>query len=167
MLDSRRPLLMGWGGEVGRSFYWYKDDKSDTTSSLITPNEILNRMSMPETPYLLDRASKWLESLPIKNNFLTLDLLYLEQRLACWAGPSLYGHVYNRFRLYPFTHRRIIEIMLSLPPDYKRTETLATDIIKSQWSELLDFPFNKPLGIKKIFYFAHKDFQLAKSNIKN
>ncbi len=148
-LDPQRAFLLGLGGEVGRSFYWRA---SDTESTPIAPNELLQMIHLPVTPDFQEQANQWLKNLGILNTFTVLDFLHIEQRLGCWAGPLQYGHITSAFRIYPLCHRKIIELMLSLPPDYKRSQMLAHDLIKSLYSELLMFPFNEPIGIKRYFW---------------
>ena len=143
-LESDRIYLPGIAAEVGRAFYWRKQD---TAESAISAVEILERLRMPQTPLLLQGAEQWLAELPARNRFEALDLLYLEQRLGCWAAPLHYGLVNNGFCLSPFVNRRLLEIMLSLPTAYRRDRFLARDLIAQQWSELLTLPFNRYPGI--------------------
>ena len=142
-LEGDRIYLPGIAAEVGRAFYWRKHD---TAEGAISAVEILERLRMPQTPLLLQRAEQWLAELPAKDRFEVLDILYLEQRLGCWAAPLHYGLVNNGFCLSPFVNRRLFEIMLSLPTTYRQNQLLARDLIQQQWSELLDFPFNRYPG---------------------
>ena len=84
--------------------------------------------------------------MPVDNTFSLLDLLYLEQRLGCWGGPSGYGHVAGRCRLFPLMHRAVFDAMLQLPFEYRAAQRLAHDLINSRWPELLRLPFNTPTG---------------------
>ncbi|MEL6930463.1 MAG: hypothetical protein AAFO95_17795 [Cyanobacteria bacterium J06600_6] len=144
-LESDRIYLPGIAAEVGRCFYWRRQD---TTEQEVSAIEILERMRMPQTPLLQQKAQQWLTQLPVKDRFAVLDLLYLEQRLGCWAGPLHYGLVNNGFCLSPFVNRRLLEIMLSLPVDYRQNQLFARDLIRQQWSELLTMPFNRYPGIQ-------------------
>lgn len=150
-LDPDRIFLPGLASEVGRSYYW---NKYDTASSSLSESILLKKIHIPAISELKKRAFQWLEELPTKNSLTILDLLYIEQRLGCWAGPLHYGLVSNGFVLSPFVHRKIFEIMLSLPPDYRRNQLLTRDLISTQWSELLYFPFNEYIGVKKYFHIA-------------
>ena len=144
-LESDRIYLPGIAAEVGRCFYWRKQDSAEGG---ISAAEILARLRMPQTPLLLERAEAWLTQLPTKDTLQMLDMLYLEQRLGCWAGPLHYGLVNNGFCLSPFVNRRLLEIMLALPADYRQNQLLARDLIQQQWSELLNIPFNRYPGVK-------------------
>ncbi|MBG1241904.1 hypothetical protein [Nostoc sp. NZL] len=152
-LDPQRGILIAIGSGVGRSQNW---SGSDTESTFIDSNELLQRLKLPVTAYLKKQANQWLTNLAINNSFTILDFLHIEQKLGCWAGPQHYGHITSAFRAYPFCHRKIIEIMLSLPPDYKRSQMLANDLIKNLYPELLMFPFNEPIGLKRYFWIFKK-----------
>ena len=153
-LESDRIYLPGIAAEVGRAFYWRKQD---TAESAISAVEILERLRMPQTPLLQERAEQWLAQLPAKNRFEVLDLLYLEQRLGCWAGSLHYGLVNNGFCLSPFVNRRLLELMLSLPIGYRQQQLLTRDLIQQQWSELLSLPFNRYPGIRgQLLVFQQK-----------
>jgi hypothetical protein len=97
---------------------------------------------MPTVPGLLTRAKRWLDDLPTENLFTILDFLHFEQRLGAWVGPQEYGHVATRFAVSPFCHRRIVQLKLTLPIEYRRRDRLATDLLKIRWPELLEVPFN-------------------------
>lgn len=148
-LEPQRGLLLGMGGEIGRAIFWRA---SDTESTSITPEELLNILELPVSPYLKEKANQWMVNLGTNNAFKVLDFLLIEQRLGCWAGPQQYGHITSAFRVYPLCHRTIVEKMLSLPPAYKRSEMIANDLIKNLYPELLMLPFNKPIGIKRYFW---------------
>ena len=61
-----------------------------------------------------------------------------------------------RFLMYPLNSRRIYEKMLSLPQDYRREERLPEDLIRLKWPELLEFPFNEPVGLLKLEFQARR-----------
>ncbi|MBD2448763.1 hypothetical protein H6G76_16705 [Nostoc sp. FACHB-152] len=147
-LDPQRGLLLGMAGEIGRAIYW---SASDTESTQIAPDRLLNILELPVHPYLEERGYQWLNSLGTNNAFSILDLLFIEQRLGCWAGPQQYGHITSAFRIFPLCHRKIIELMLSLPPNYKRSTMMVNDLINNLYPELLRFPFNNYTGLKRYF----------------
>ena len=143
--ESQRALLSGQAGDVVRACYWR--DRF-TESSVLTPADLLKEIQVTVSPESRDRAGQWLDALPIDNPLIALDMLYIEQRLGCWAGPRDYGHVDNVLSLYPFSHRRVFQAMLSLSPQAKQTKALEGELIRSQWPELLELPFNAPLGLR-------------------
>lgn len=144
-LDSSKIILTGLCGEVGRSFYWRKEDLKGGN---LTPSLILKRMGFPEHPKLLKLAQEWCVSLLEFEFCDALDLLYIEQRLGCWAGPNYYGHD-NIVRIAPLSDRKIFELMISLPKEYRYQDAMPKDIIMLLWPDLLSFPFNEPIGIAR------------------
>ena len=74
--------------------------------------DLVQRMGLPLADRIIERGDQWLDGVPCENAFTILDLLYLEQRVGCWASPQLYGHVGQLFTVYPFNHRDIIDAMI-------------------------------------------------------
>ena len=162
--DRKCVTLLGLGGEVSRGFYWRPND--DPAFPLAS-RELLRRFSFPAVDILVKEAANWLSELPTANLFEKLDLFYLEQRLGCWAGPSMYGPVGSRFLAYAFNSRQIYDKMLSLPGDYRREGRLSKDLIRLKWPELLEFPFNEPLGLLKLERKARNCLAVAKRAVGN
>jgi hypothetical protein len=151
-LDPDRAVCMGAGGELGRGFHW-RD--GDTESSPISVDDLMDKRELIDTPEIRHRCGEWLERLGVKNSLTVWGLLYNELFNGCWFGPLLYGFTSSALHILPFSHRRIIEIMLSLPTDYRRDNMLPIDVIKREWPELLRFPFNWPIGIRRYLYAIH------------
>ena len=149
-LTSTHMRMPGLGGEIGRSYYWQPYDRSD---SIIRAPDLLLRMHLPTDTTSLRNVDDWLASLPSwLDTYDVLDLAYIEHRLGCWAGPSLYGSdPYFLGQLVPFGDRYLIERMLSLPPHYRQKQEMTRDIICEAWPELLSFPFNRYTGIRYHF----------------
>jgi len=150
-LGPQRPVLLGAAGELGRGFHWRK---GDTETSRITADDLLLKSQMPNTPQIHQRAQRWLAGLPLKSALTIWGLLYNELFNGCWFGPLLYGWVSNAFCLFPFCHQRLIEIMLSLPAEYRRSNSLPIDLVKNLWPELLSLPFNWFVGLQRWRYSA-------------
>jgi hypothetical protein len=148
-LDSHRAVLLGVAGELGRGFHWRDGDDAN---SAIAAADLLARRKTPKTPQTLQRAGQWLEELPVRNALAIWGLHYHEQLDGCWASPQLYGLQEQGLFMYPFSHRRIVELMLSLPAEYRRQMRLEDDLIGRAWPELLELPFNWPLGISGYLY---------------
>lgn len=161
-LDTKLPMFWGTAGELGRSYHWRR---GDTKSSKISAEDLLQHLTrlLPGVSgsRIRTRAQKWLEALPLRNALSVWGLLYNEQYDGCWIGPKEYGYTYNCFRLWPFCHRRSIEIMLSLPADYRQNLRFERDVIESQWPELLRFPFNWPMGWRKLLLFMRRRTKLV------
>ena len=143
--EGEQIQLTGLAGEVGRAYYWRE---SDTEGSVLTEHEIVTRLRLPTDPLIVKATQDWWETVPVHDTLLKLDLLYIENRLGCWAGPSMYGSQ-RRFFLSPFNSRSVFDAMLSLPPDLRRTNFLPQALIEERWPELLLLPFNTPVGWKQ------------------
>jgi hypothetical protein len=79
---------------------------------------------------------------------ILLDLLYLEQRVGCWAAAQFYGHVGPRSFIVPFNQRRVIDALFHLPYDFRLNDRLAEVAIDATWPALLDLPFNEFTGLE-------------------
>jgi hypothetical protein len=152
-LDPARVNVVGLAGEVGRAFYWRK---SDSPTSPLSWSDLLERIRAPALEQIGERARRWLEGVPLRDTLTILDLLYLEQRLGGWAGPTLYGNVRSRYIVLPFNAPRIFQLMLTLPYEYRRANRFAEDLIRARWPELLDLPFNEPIGWRRWFWEARR-----------
>jgi hypothetical protein len=85
----------------------------------------------------------WLDQLRTYTSFFTLDLAYIEQRLAMAHAPAEYSSDGSyRFVLYPMNDRRVLDLMLSLPVQYRRDQQLWEDICRVCWPSLRLFPIN-------------------------
>ena len=142
-LEARRLSLAGMGGEIARAYYWRP---SDVDAVALTPEDILDRMHMPRHPSLVSSAAEWLSGLPFPTvqRLQSLDLLYMEQRLGCWAAPQRLGLAECPIGISPMNHREVIKAMLSLDPEHKRVGRLQEDITRLAWPELLRLPYNAP-----------------------
>ena len=150
MIDSFQHesfILTGIGGAIARAYYW-RD--GDTPSTQVTVPLLIGRTKLPLNDDILKAGERWLAELPFKDAFLTFDVFYLEQRVACYSSPSRYGYTSPAVMIYPLAHRACIEAMLRLPSDYKRREQLHKDIITQEWAELLEVPINQDFGWPRI-----------------
>lgn len=142
-IRPEHSLAPGMAGEVARAYYW---KPSDTPNTQLSPEELVQRLHLPAHPTLTSAAAEWLATLPPLDAFGILDLLYLEQRIGCWASPQVYGPLRSAPTVFLLSHRRIIEAMLGLPPAVKRKSQVADEIIRQAWPELLSVPFNQYVG---------------------
>lgn len=152
-LDPKRVYLPGFVGEVGRGFYWKHIEQAPGKSKdqVVDAKLLLAITQAPATEELIDRANKWLAAVPCDSALQVLDMFYIEQRLGCWAGVHTYAYAgMAAFDLWPLNCRRILELMLGLPEEYKGAARLNTDAIQAEWPELLDFPFNKVVGSHRV-----------------
>lgn len=140
-LPNDRLFMPGLGVEVGRAYYRRPGDRADDPLQV---SDLLARMRLPDVDPIRSRCQRWINDAPTQNRFSLLDMAYLEQRVGCWASPLHYGLVPSDLAVTPVIDRRIYELMLSLPVEYRRAQQLAPDVIRFMWPELLRLPFNQP-----------------------
>ncbi len=157
LLDTGRPQLMGIGGELARGFHWRNGLDAD---GRITVADLLEYRRIPPVARhrkdLRQRAEAWLGNLPVARRETVWDLLYHEEFHGCEAVGQFYGFVDNPFILLPFCRRRVVEIMMSLPRDYRQHRQMWADVLGSLWPELLELPFNWPVGVHKCMFFLRR-----------
>lgn len=152
-LDPTRVYLPGIVAEVGRGFYWksLKHISENSSKNEIDAKSLLNIMHAPVNRQTSERVQRWLAGLPTDDALQVLDLFYIEQRLGCWAGVIALAYAgMSAFELWTLNSRRILQLMLALPIEYRRKGRLNVDVIQTEWSELMDFPFNRAMGWYKI-----------------
>ena len=143
-IDHHRAFLPGCAGEVGRAYYWRDGDENLAS---LTAQEILKRAKLPALGKIVSNTEAWLNEISHLTWNTILDLMYIEQRLGCWAGPLQYGQDgMHQARIFPFNDRSIFKAILNSPVEPRRRQRLADDILASEWPELLDLPFNKLTG---------------------
>ncbi|MFM2356681.1 MAG: hypothetical protein RLZZ528_2417 [Pseudomonadota bacterium] len=141
---SMRPVAAshafvgGAGGEVGRAFFWRG---SDSDSLAVTPALLTARFGLPATPEVTAALEDWLAGLPPMPALQLLDLAYLEHRDGAWYAVQFMSDP-TLLRLAPLLTLRGVELMMGLPPDWKRDSRLGLEIMRANWPELLAFPFN-------------------------
>ena len=153
-LNPRYPLLIGKPGKFGESPFYKRFGATPDTK--LSGEKIVRFLHMPKTQEIVDRADAWLRELSDYDVLTVFDLLQLEQRHGCWGAPQRYGNNWNAFQLYPLSHRRIFDSVLSLPHSYRTKARLRADIIKLQWPELLEFPINNYMGFRGLIKTTRK-----------
>jgi hypothetical protein len=137
-------------GELARA-YW--SQSNDSESTVVPPERLVELCECPpDEEQLVERARTWLETVPAATASRILDLFYLEQDLGCWAGVVHYTECDPGFTLFPLCHRGIIERMLTLPAEYRRSGRLPRDIIAREWPALLEWPINQPSGATRLLF---------------
>jgi hypothetical protein len=139
-LDPRRAWITGFGGEVGRGFYWRAGDQPEGG---LSPEGALARMGLPADAETRAQVRAWLQEVPHQDLVDLLDLLYLEQRMGCWAGPHMYGTAPFRANLTPFCHRQVIAAMMALPVAFRRWQGLPDWIAARALPELRQLPYQR------------------------
>ena len=139
-IDPYRPRIFGNVGDIARGIFWRPND---TATTVITAERLLEHCGgCASTPETLEQLNKWLQTAIAQDSLQLLDLFYLEQRLGCWAGIWTYAEAdFCGYPALPYSHRRLMELMISLPHKYRRDGTLAQDVVSREWPELMQFPF--------------------------
>jgi hypothetical protein len=140
MQEANRASMTGFVGELARAYWW----RRFTPATVVTPELIIGRCdALRPVPEFLRRAEEWLAGLPALNAVATIEMLYLEQRGACWAGVVEYGELgASALRLPPLCRADLVRDLIRLPDEYRRQDRVHLDLIASAWPELLEFPFN-------------------------
>ena len=146
-LRTDAVFVKGIGGEIGRGYYYRPDDRPGTA---LTPDDLLDRMRLPTVPALVRAADAWLRSVSPSDVFGTLDRLYLENRVGCWAAPQLHGDVAPLTTLWPLNRPSTLQAMLSLSAGAKRADRLCPMVVERLWPDLLTIPINAPFGVGRV-----------------
>ena len=131
-------FVNGVGGGVGRGFFWRRGDTAETP---LDPRGLTTRLGMPVHPKVVAAVARWLDGVAGLDTFLTLDLAFLELRMAPWAFANAYGTPEVR-HIHPLVSRTVFETMVGLPYDWRRQGLLTTSIVRQYWPELLDVRIN-------------------------
>jgi hypothetical protein len=128
----------GVGGEAGRGFFWRSTDTPDLK---LDARGLAARTGMPVHPDVVAAVERWLQGLPELDVYHVLDLAFIELRLGCWGFSQAYASPEVR-EIQPLISRESFVAMLSLPPDWRRSNRMVTRCIELAWPELLEQPFN-------------------------
>ena len=161
--DNGRFTMSGLSGEVGRCFFW--EDK-DIRARGLSPKELVERMGFAATPLLLERASSWLDELGDLATTELLDQAYIDHRLGGWAGPSAFGHDVDKPTLSPFNSRRLYDLMMSLPEEYRWRGEFCRDFIAQAAPPLNSLPYNRPVGRLRLKFWREEVKQQLPNGLK-
>lgn len=145
-LAEKYIMVSGLGGEIARAFLWHG---SDTAQTVMSTDRITGRLGLAKLEVITTRMDAWLKDLPAsisgQTAFGVLDLAYIEQRMGPWYAAQFYCDP-TLVRIAPLMTRRVVELMLSLPPDWKRVNKLNEVMVQQNWPELGRYPYNS-LGV--------------------
>ena len=139
--------VTGTCGEVGRAFYW---DGADITRDMPDAADLVARLGVTRADWLLHEAHAWLETLPEMSAPDLWDRAYVEQRLGCWGGPSVFGSSLHVPSMSPFNSRAIISRMLAMPAAERAGERFARAFVARADPGLARIATNTPLGLRKL-----------------
>lgn len=146
-LERDLQFVSGIGGEVGRCFWW---DASDIDAPRPSVDALLDRTGVVTGPGTRAAAEAWLAGLPDMPTPMIWDLAYREIRLAHWAGVMTYAFRGNQPAMSAFNSLAAVRAMMALSPGYRASGTFARDFIARGAPELLEFPFNRTPGWRRL-----------------
>ena len=142
-LPADAALVVGFGGEVGRGFYWHRNLTSGARSRPLDAKQLLRFMKLSTEAQAVTAMHAWIDRAPYRDDDELLDRVYLEHRVGAWASPHLYGVAPFRLVFTPFCDLGVLEAMRSLPIDDRLADRVPADVIESLWPELLQIAFDR------------------------
>ncbi|HQR52322.1 MAG TPA: hypothetical protein PLZ79_03565 [Burkholderiales bacterium] len=143
-LGNRHAYTEGLCGEYPRKV---RLDRQKWSGGRPTPEELVAQFPGPVREESLRQAAAWLEGVSHLDPIMIMELAWMENSLGAWGGPMTYACPEGyEFMLYPLAHRRNFELWFGLPPEYRASGRFVTDFLDRLWPELLDVPFNQPVG---------------------
>jgi hypothetical protein len=133
-----RVLCMGLAGEVGRTFYSRRVRRATKPTAQL----LLHKLHLPAHSRGLEAAEHWLAGLRGFDVRQILDLLYLEVRLGCWAGPQMIAEGPCKYRIAPFNQRAIFERALDVPYHLRRKDFIPAAIVRKKRRDLSLVAYN-------------------------
>ena len=154
-LDRSRVHIAGNIGDLARIGYWdtVADAGTPATIEQLADHAVAHRSWQLEpgqqraaaSPIVLEELERWRDDAAAPDALSLLDLLFVENRLGCWAGIWPHAQYYGPgFTFFPMCHREVIDLMMALPEAVRRGEEFNQMVIRQEWPELLDVPFNTP-----------------------
>ncbi|WP_193163697.1 hypothetical protein [Microbulbifer hainanensis] len=152
--DQKRHEITGTCGEALRAPYWYAGDEHCEDLTIV---ELLQRFEIVVNDETKRLCKGWLDGLPAGMSVGNLlDLAYVELRVACWAGPSLYGHDILLPSISPFSSGAYYKTILSVPEPQRINNNLARMLVSNLWPELLPIPVNRAQGLDKLRFIRQE-----------
>lgn len=145
--DRHYHALMGTCADILKAKHWtnFVPNADDHGAE-----QLLIKLGHPACQTTIIAAKQWIENLPVKTGEVFWDIVHIEQRYGCWAGPSVYGHNVSYPSLSPFNSRQIYNLMMSLPKDYRKSLRFVDDFINILWPELANYPYNRARVLIKL-----------------
>lgn len=133
----------GLGGAIGKAYYV---DKLKPPTA-ISAESLLSLSELPHKTEFLSAMKDYVKGLPELPVPQILALFYLENRVGAYSAVNRYGFQSGIVFLSPFSHRRIIEIMMSIPVESQKLGAFHQKLVETCWPELLQVPINQPLNL--------------------
>jgi hypothetical protein len=154
-LDRSRVHLGGNIGDLSRTYYWdvVVDAETPVTIDQLAGRALAFGMGQldagqqqaAESTVVREEIERWRDASTAPDSYALMDLLYVENRVGCWAGIWPYAQYYGPgFSFFPMSHREAIDLMMFLPETVRRRGDFNRMVIRQEWPELLELPFNDP-----------------------
>ncbi len=115
--DSDHIIVVGFGGELGRSDYYQR-----LPSRKLEPSDVLAIFGLQTMPSFIKEAFiLWFDEVSNKDSYQILDLCYIEIVMSCLNNPFLYRFdLSGKFSISPFSTFKAIHELTSLEVTFKQ-----------------------------------------------
>lgn len=86
-----------------------------------------------------------------RSNISRFDLFFWEHRIGKWTANSYLNSDFLIDSINPYNCRALLELWLNVPRNQRTTSSIQLELIKMNWPELMEFPFN-PNDRLSVFY---------------
>lgn len=149
-----RSFLSGFGGEHAKAYYL---GARGAENRALDVAQCLELLRLPRHARIEAAAEEWLAELPPLVPDLEREYLYIEQKTGSWGSPQVFMPPRAAPRVFSFNHRRIIGAMLAPDVEDRQAVNLHREVIRQEWPELLEWPFNDFVGWKASREFVLKN----------
>lgn len=144
LIDSIHQVyiaLTGIGGETCRAFYW----PSRQLPRRLNVELLLKLAGLPPLNEFIAAGKLYLQDISHLPVHVQLGLFYLENRVSAYASPHKYGNQHGIIFIYPLNHHDTVNQMLICPQALQLKSALHRQVIKQNWPEIEQLPYNLPL----------------------
>ena len=149
-IDPGTQPLSGTGADIVKGTPFAA---ADATASRLGLERLLEQLNLPDHPLLRTAARDWLDGLGTVDAITVLDLARMEQRHGGWGGAAIYGHLVARPSMLPFSGRRLYEIAMTVPVEYRLRNGFHNDLMAALWPELAGIPVNRAAGVARLRFW--------------
>lgn len=139
-----RTFLVGFGIDLTRSRFVGRIE----TQQAIDPVKLLAALEVEPYPDFIQHVQNWINGLPTSHLALIADLAWIELQCGCWESIHMYGCGLAQC-VTPGTDREIIQNIMRVPPEIRKTGALCRAVIGAMWPELNQFPFHNFTGPRR------------------
>ena len=147
LLPEDHMVVRGAAAESARNYYY--PNYSPIHPQIVTMDYLcaIPNLSFLKIPELNKDFKNWLDSMQKiekEFNYKTLDFVFWEHREGSWQAQNQLESDYHFEVFVPYNNRKILDLMLSLPPELrdKKKPILYDRLIQKNWPELKKFEIN-------------------------